>query len=268
MVASFLFALTGGMLLILATARVQQIAWNFLRFVGFVVFGIACLVTFWLLARGPDAGGAVSAWALRSGIASAAASFVLVFVAGLAGSRPGVVRAICLAGGLAGLTASCLLVEARINDGVVSSLAIGLTLLGQVLGSLLLGSITVAWLLGHAYLTATKMTIAPLLHFSRLLLWAVAVRFLFFLCVVGLPLLIGSPAGAPPVEALSGSWILLTLRVGGGLIAVGAFAYMVADCVRLRATQSATGILYFGSLLAYVGELTAQHLSLQFAWPL
>lgn len=268
MVASFLFALTGGMLLILSTARVQQIAWNFLRLIGFVSFGVACLMTFWSIKRGPDLNDVVSAWAFRSGIASAAGSFVLVFAAGMAGSRPGLVRAICFAGGVAGLTASCLLVEARINDGAVSSLAIGLTLFGQVLGSLLLGSITIAWLLGHAYLTATKMTIAPLLHFSRLLLWAVAVRFLFLVGVVGLPILIGSTAGAPSQEALFGSWILLILRVGVGLIAVGAFAYMVADCVRIRATQSATGILYFGSVFAYVGELTAQHLSLQFAWPL
>ena len=49
---------------------------------------------------------------------------------------------------------------------------------------------------------------------------------------------------------------------------MGFFAYMVADCVRLRSTQSATGILYFGSVFAYIGELASQQLLLDCGWPL
>jgi len=268
MVGSFLYALAGGMLIIVSTARVQLIDWNFLRLVGFMAFGIVCLVAFWSVARGSGSEGPALAWSLRLGIMAATAAFALVFTASLAGTQPGVVRIICLMGGLCGLAAACLTVTVHLYDNAASNLAIGLTLVGHVLGGLLLGSITIAWLLGHAYLTATKMTIAPLLYFSRLLMWLVGVRFLFFVGVVGLPLLFGSTGGAPPLDALLGSWILLVIRVGMGLMAVGVFAYMVVDCVRIRATQSATGILYFGSVLAYVGELTALNLSMRFAWPL
>jgi len=179
------------------------------------------------------------------------------------------VRFICLIGGVLGIVASCLTVSAQLSlaDGT-SRLAIPLTIAGHVLGTLLLGSVTVAWLLGHAYLTATKMTIAPLRHFSRLLLWAVGVRVLFLAAAVGIPLATGSIAGVPTLRALTSAWLLLALRIGVGLIAVGVFAFMVADCVKLRSTQSATGLLYFGSVLAYVGELSSQYLSLEFSWPM
>ena len=62
--------------------------------------------------------------------------------------------------------------------------------------------------------------------------------------------------------------MILTLRIAVGLLAVGLFAYMVADCVRLRSTQSATGILYFASIFAYVGELANLQLIAQYGWPL
>lgn len=53
-----------------------------------------------------------------------------------------------------------------------------------------------------------------------------------------------------------------------GLVAVAVFAYMVTDCVRLRSTQSATGILYFASLFVYMGELAGLWLILECGWPL
>jgi hypothetical protein len=267
MVASFLYSLCGGMLIITATARLQQIAWSFLRLIGFLCFGINCLVVFGSLSYGPGAAGTASEWALRLGIATAVMSFVLVFSASLASSQPGAVRIICLVGGVMGVMASCLTIAARFGGSAGSPFALPLTLVGHVLGALLLGSVTVAWLLGHAYLTATKMTIAPLMHFSRMLLYAVGVRLVFLLVVVGLPLLDVPIAGSPSSSALMGSWILLVMRVGVGLATVGVFAYMVYDCVRIRSTQSATGILYFGSVLVYVGELTSQYLSMQFSWP-
>lgn len=140
--------------------------------------------------------------------------------------------------------------------------------IGQILGALLLGSITISWLLGHAYLTATKMTIAPLRHFSSMLSWSVGARIAFL--VVSVLLAWGGIGGASPavLAHLEQWWLVATLRIGVGLVAVGVFAYMVADCVRLRSTQSATGILYFGSVMAYVGELASQQLVRELGWPI
>jgi hypothetical protein len=149
----------------------------------------------------------------------------------------------------------------------VSAAAIGLLVVSQILAALLLGSITVAWLLGHAYLTATKMTIAPLRRFSRLLLWATIGRTAFVALSVGFSFVVAVP-GAPWILArFAESWLVVFMRVGLGLVAVVVFAYMVRDCVRLRSTQSATGILYFGSVFAYVGELASQYLIRQYGWP-
>ena len=75
-------------------------------------------------------------------------------------------------------------------------------------------------------------------------------------------------ADASIVGRLWNAWLIVTMRVAIGLVAVGFFAYMVADCVRLRSTQSATGILYFGSVFAYIGELASQQLLLDCGWPL
>jgi hypothetical protein len=267
MVITFLYALSGGMLVILSATRVEQIAWNFLRLVGFLSFAMICFDTLWSLVRGVDHGLA-SDWAIRLGLVTAFAAVVLVFIAGLADRRPGLIRVICGVGGLTGIAAAAAMIAQALSGAGASTPVIVLAVCGQILGALLLGSITLAWLLGHAYLTATRMTIAPLRHLSRLLLWSVTLRLVFLIAVLGFPFLLGEVAGLPSKQAIMGSWLLLILRVGVGLILVGVFAYMVADCVRLRATQSATGILYFASIPAYVGELAAHHLTLYLTWPM
>ena len=45
------------------------------------------------------------------------------------------------------------------------------------------------------------------------------------------------------------------------------FCYMVWRTVKLRATQSATGILYFGLVLIYLGELAALQLTRELGIP-
>jgi hypothetical protein len=139
---------------------------------------------------------------------------------------------------------------------------------GQVLGAWLLGSITLAWLLGHAYLTATKMTIAPLRYFSRTLSMAVAVRVTFLVLAAALAWWMQDTSVPTVWTRLEQWWLIALLRVGVGLVAVAIMTYMVADCVRLRSTQSATGILYFASVMAYVGELASQYLTRELGWPL
>jgi hypothetical protein len=43
---------------------------------------------------------------------------------------------------------------------------------------------------------------------------------------------------------------------------------MAWQCVRLRSTQSATGILFFASVLVAIGELTSQQLALLWRVPI
>jgi hypothetical protein len=258
------YTIAGGMLSVLATARVEQIAWRFLRLASIIPFalGAGCTASLW------KTGGA-SAWVVRLSVAVTAIAALMVFIAPLGQVKNRLFRAVSAAGGAIGVAAACSCAVAAFGSHPAAQLSVtgvSLVILGQVLAAWVLGSITLAWLLGHAYLTATSMTIAPLKHFSRMLTWSVLARVLF----VGISLAVAyaSIDGTPSVLAQMGrAWLIAVLRFGVGLLAVGVFAFMVLDCVKLRATQSATGILYFGSVMAYVGELASQQLAREVGWP-
>lgn len=269
----FLFALSGGMLVVLGTGRFEQIAWRFLRLCGFMTLALAAVAT-GLMMR--DAGGwpasRLERLACASGVLIIVAAVLVALIAPLSSRFTRGFRFCCLLGGAAGMAAGGTLELAAATSGAIREtgshiIAAGRwwTVINLTLGALLLGSITIAWLLGHAYLTATKMTIAPLRRFSGMLSTAITMRVVFALAsvVVGWAL-----HGHSFLTLLANQWLVASLRGGLGLVAVAVFAWMVADCVRLRATQSATGILYFGSVFAYVGELASQYLTREVGWPL
>lgn len=268
MVTTFLYSLAGGMLAVVASARLEQIAWRFLRLVGLIVFAIACGVTIWSVHRAGLESATDEARGIGAGASLAVAAMAVVFMAPFASRIAPAFRLFCVLGGLSGIWAACTSALARLDSAPYVSLGATSVIIGQVLGAVLLGSITVTWLLGHAYLTATRMTIAPLRHFSRLLAWAVAIRVGFLIVSLAVAWGVGADMHPSILTRLGYAWLVLLLRVGLGLVAVGAFAFMVLDCVRRRATQSATGILYFGSIFAYVGELANQQLITECGWSL
>ena len=64
-----------------------------------------------------------------------------------------------------------------------------------------------------------------------------------------------------PVYLLWGQYGLLILtRFLVGLAVPAVFVYMAHDCIKRRATQSATGILYVAGVLVFIGEITALYL--------
>jgi hypothetical protein len=123
--------------------------------------------------------------------------------------------------------------------------------------SLLLGSMMAAMLLGHSYLIAPTMSIDPL---KRLVIWiaaSVAGRAGF----AGLAMIVsGLGRNALPLEN-SWWWTLVAARWLIGLVGPAVVAWMVWQTARIRATQSATGILYAGVVLTFFGELVSQLLS-------
>ncbi len=265
---TFFTSLAGGMMLVIATGRTDQIAWRFLRLIGILVLALACGAGAWRWAGATATGIPIARWQVGVGAAATLGAAAVVFLAPAAVQMGRLFRWICAFSGLAALVAGIAGALSLLGPTPAYSLATGVTIAGQALGALLIGSITIAWLLGHAYLTATKMTIAPLRHFSRLLLWAVGLRFAFFILSLGLACFVETESQVSLFSQLSQAWLILALRVVVGLVCVGLFAYMVSDCVRLRSTQSATGILYFGSVFAYVGELASLQLISQYGWAL
>jgi hypothetical protein len=110
-------------------------------------------------------------------------------------------------------------------------------------------------LLGHRYLTDTDMPIAPLRGLVRVYLGVVVAR-IAWVAVVSVPLW---STRFHPADSFY-FWLALSVRVGVGLVTVAIFAWMVWDCVRRRATQSATALFYLSMLLVFIGELAGQYL--------
>ncbi len=110
-------------------------------------------------------------------------------------------------------------------------------------------------LLGHAYLTASKMTIRPFARLNRMLAGVLVVR------LIGATLLVFALLRLRPVELLWGVHGLMMLtRWLVGLAVPAVFLYMAHDCIQRRSTQAATGILYVAGVLIFIGEIVALHL--------
>jgi hypothetical protein len=110
-------------------------------------------------------------------------------------------------------------------------------------------------LLGHAYLTASKMTIAPFLRINSMLAGTLIWRMLI---AVGGTMLLQHYRQIYLLWGQFGLFILTRWLVG--LLVPAVFIYMAHDCIKRRATQSATGILYVAGVLVFIGEIVALYL--------
>jgi hypothetical protein len=139
--------------------------------------------------------------------------------------------------------------------------AMALALADLASSGLLLGTTLAAMLLGHWYLNTPTMELVPL---ERLLMWMIlAVIARTVLCAVGLSLEL-SQRGTMDSTILA----FLVLRWLSGLIGTLAMAILARQTLRIPNTQSATGILYVGVVLAFMGELISLLLSVQSFYPL
>ena len=146
--------------------------------------------------------------------------------------------------------AACLIYGGILQRAGVDS---PLRIVDDVAAALVLGSATTAMLMGHSYLVAPAMTIAPLMRLLAAL--AVSVVFRIALACVGLWLWTSSRSpGNLETELL----LWLPVRLALGLIAPLVLGWMAWETARIRSTQSATGILYVVVILTFLGELMSQ----------
>lgn len=132
-----------------------------------------------------------------------------------------------------------------------------LVLAARLTSALLLGSTLTAMLLGHHYLTAPAMTIAPLSRQVQISAWALAAR--TTMAAIGLAILV--MAGSGQTGGGRGMMLFLAMRWGMGIAAPVLAIYLAWRTVQIRSTQSATGILYIAMTLVLFGELTAMVLA-------
>jgi hypothetical protein len=120
---------------------------------------------------------------------------------------------------------------------------------------LLLGAVTTAMLLGHWYLNTPTMELAPLRRLLGLLAGAIAIRAM--VAAMGIVVVVRH-------NSLSSSDVtFLALRWLSAIVAPLILTKMTWETLKIPNTQSATGILYAGVILVFVGELVAQLLGAQ-----
>ena len=160
---------------------------------------------------------------------------------------------------VAGLAFSSLWADSIGTDSGVADIT---WLMGHaVTSALLIGTTMTAMFLGHWYLNTPTMQLDPLRRLVCSVQIALLARVLF--CVVGISSLL---LGLDSVGELTASGLTITLlaiRWIGGLLGVGLMAWMTWQTLRIPNTQSATGILYVGVILVFLGELSSQLLSAQ-----
>ncbi|MEZ6055171.1 MAG: hypothetical protein R3C01_00570 [Planctomycetaceae bacterium] len=135
-----------------------------------------------------------------------------------------------------------------------------LTLGGELAAAISLGGGMGVMLLGHWYLTATGMSLAPLSRGVTILQCALFARLAFIL----LSLLIASPEVR---TSLAETHFVYSLLRTCGLIGPLILIFLTRNTLRYRNTQSATGVLFAMVILLFVGEAAGMLLSHDLQWP-
>lgn len=139
----------------------------------------------------------------------------------------------------------------------------GLRAFSFVGSALMLGSVLGAMITGHWYLVNHKLSIEPLRLASLLFLITTLVRVLFVIALMSYTTLFGEQLLAESARTLmsfTGRGILFWARCAIGLVGPLIFAFMIYETVKLRSTQSATGLLYATVVLVFIGEAFSKFL--------
>lgn len=265
MITQFAFRLIFGLSLVWCLMPRAQVTSGFFRIQNLVTLGLAVLAAMsagHLMATLDGESALLSLTALRVLAISVAATSFVASVLWTLERRTVATRLAVLTSALAGLAAllgsvsSEQLSTARGILFGVSELAIG-----AVSGSAVAGM-----LLGHWYLTAPTMSTSPLNRVNGMLGVAAAVRLV--LSATGLVLF--SPFAT---SSSHGSWssthsVWFSLDLLGGSGGQLIVAVMVWRIMKYRNTQAATGVLFVGVILAFLGEMTAALLRRELHLPL
>ena len=238
----------GSLLVTAALALSNRLPTGFLRFCTALVMGAALFAA----AAGTDSDR--FAWAVTAVAA-------LVWYWALGRGRGG-------AGALAWLSAVCAIASPSLFVLLSDDPAPWLNLAGSLSSATLMGAVTVTMILGHWYLVDTNLSIAPLRD-GALWLWiGVLARFSAVLTVLlfgGWEILRVSRFAD---IVLSTNALFFFFRSLMGLGAPLLLAGLIWQTVKIRSTQSATGLLYVALILVLFGELVSQFLLVTTGYPL
>ena len=149
------------------------------------------------------------------------------------------------------------------SHGIAYTTAPGFFDAGVISGTLLLGSVNVAMILGHWYLLMRRLSFEYLLRFAQIVLVAVGLR---VAVVFGTLLLLGNfdadlaRVFIPTLWSIHGNLFFFLMRVLWGLALPLVLGLLVLQCAQQKSNQSATGLLYLMEISVLFGELFAAYL--------
>jgi hypothetical protein len=178
-------------------------------------------------------------------VIAAASSVMLLLSVSSIGMFSGMAGELQIAGGTSGVEAA--------------RLAAGLRLVSELSSAALLGGAMTGMLLGHWYLTAPTMSIAPLSRLNA-----------FFGAAALLRLVVSTAGLLLAWDALGSQThlIWLSMRWLAGVIGPLIVFVMVWRILKYKNTQAATGVLFVGVILTFIGEMTASLLYQELLAPL
>ncbi len=263
MLPTFLAQFAAGCLLVAALSTPTKVGWKYQRLVAGVSFALSILALYFLWKENPRAPLNARDLGFHALVASLFVTLAWFLTSTtqreLIGNWQRAMPAFAGASALVSAVTLVLKPDPLLNisevsrTGFAAAAASGTT----ILGALLLGSATTAMLLGHRYLTDTNLSILPLRRLARVFLAVVTLRALW---VAALGFSVWTGAYQPGGDYIW-FWLMICVRVGVGVVGVGVFAWMVWDCVKRRATQSATAIFYLAMIFVFLGELAGQYLT-------
>lgn len=231
-----------GCLALLPLVKLQEVGQGFYRFFGFTCVALDTLALGLALFAGPEFEPAFrqAAWALGVSL-----FFTLCFTIALKVRVRWFLWTCFAAAVLSGVLALVWPWKAHASLSVRS-----------ISSALLLGSVTLAMMLGHWYLVTPKLSIAPLKRYSNS----------YILLTVWMTLMVAFGYFSSPIQAL---WdkVFILFRVAWGLLPPLGMAYWIWETVRTRSTQSATGILYAAMVCTLMGEAVGLYLTLSLGVP-
>jgi hypothetical protein len=256
----FLFRLTFGVATAMAVTPGRLVTSGFFRVHLWVLMGVNTFAALAIYStRGTIASSAPGVWKVQLGLAIAAA--VISYVGAVIWMYERIV-----AGKVAlVIVAGCGLAAAIWPFVGESAGRLVLVVVDRFSGGLLLGAVTTAMLLGHWYLNTPTMKLEPLQRLILLLGLAILLR----MAASGTGLALEVNRQLSTGASIGHTWwLFVSLRWLAGLLGTAGAAWLTWQTLKIPNTQSATGILYAGVIVAFIGELTAQLLSAESTFPL
>ena len=254
----FVFRLTFGVALAMAVTPAKHVSSGFYRVHLWVLLGLNTFASLVVYSQRDALAEPLMSWQLVLGLAIAlvAISYVASVVWLYENLQLGSVLILVLAA-----VALVAAIFATSWAKVVEPVAVALAILDLASSGVLLGVTLAAMFLGHWYLNTPTMELLPLRRLVSFMAIAILIR--TFVSGAGLALQLGDPQ---PVSMLF--WVFVAFRWLSGLLGTLAMAAMSWYALKVPNTQSATGILYAGVILAFLGELIAMLLSVDTLYPL